>query len=1054
MADPYSGKNTPSPKGAEAEGIEPLVSAGLTFEDMVRDLGVGVFICNKNGEIAYVNDGLCRMLEMGSADLLQRPVPELAHPDSRPEFQKHMEICRGGEKGSFEARLSARDGRSVPAILSHCPLMSKDGYHGGFSVVMDISDRVRAEANLAESEKRYRQVLENANECILVIQDGLTKMFNRKCVELSGYPAEEIGSRSFVEFLHEDDRELAVTRHYQRLAGDPVPGIYPLRVVDAEGRVRWTDLHSVRIEWENRPATLNFLNEITERRQMEDILRKQEARYEELVRRAPAAILELDLRTGRFLSVNEATCLLTGYSAEELLGMPAIQVFGELSKGEHRERFVAAGRGEKIPHAWKYQIRRKDGSHLWALVNISIEHQHGKPAICRVVGHDITELKLAEDLTMMQKNLSASLALTSDLSEALSLILNAALSLETLDNGGIYVMDQQAGGFVLTAYRGLTEAFAEKVRFYPADSKPLRILTTGKVLYEEYDEIRPPDDPVRKAEGLSCLVSFPILYEGKLVAALNLGSHVYREIPELVRNSIGALVSQLGGVLARIKAQEKLAESEEKYRLLVENATDIICIVLEGKIRFANKVAFDILGYSEAELIGMDYLDLLEPEEKELARKRYDRRVSGELNGRTFSYGFRTKTGELRLAELKGGAITWQDRPALLLVIRDVTEQRKLEEHLAQARRMEAVGTLAGGIAHDFNNLLMAVQGNVSLMLLSTPQGHPDHPRLRNIESCVASGTKLTRQLLGFAKGGHYEVKPCDMNRLLRSSAAMMARVNKNVRVHEDLAANLSAATADPGQMEQVIVNLLVNAFQAMEGGGELFLTSQNIELSSTNVGDLSLAPGRYVRISITDTGPGMEPEVKRRIFEPFFTTKGQGKGVGLGLAVSYGIVQGHRGNIHVYSEPGQGSTFSIYIPASDAPAAAEEEKGRAPTRMSGNILLVEDEENVREVSSSMLHELGFTVICASCGAEAVAAFSREPETFTLVVLDLVMPGMSGQKTYERLREIKKDVKVLLASGYSVDGTASSLLAAGCAGFIQKPFDLSELSSKIAQVLG
>ncbi|MBW1681120.1 MAG: response regulator, partial [Deltaproteobacteria bacterium] len=377
----------------------------------------------------------------------------------------------------------------------------------------------------------------------------------------------------------------------------------------------------------------------------------------------------------------------------------------------------------------------------------------------------------------------------------------------------------------------------------------------------------------------------------------------------------------------------------------------------------------------------------------------------------------------------------------------------RLEAQLQHAQKMEAVGTLAGGIAHDFNNLLMGIQGYTSLMLLKIDSKHPHYQKLRNIEKYVQSGAELTKQLLGFARGGKYDVKPTEINELLRLTSRMFGRTKKEIRIHEDYAPDLWAVEVDQGQIQQVLLNLLVNAWQAMPGGGDLYLKTRNVTLGATSASGFSVRPGAYVKISVQDTGIGMDENIRRRIFEPFFTTKEIGRGTGLGLASAYGIIQNHGGIIDVFSEEGTGSTFEIYLPATVKPVTAEESASQQILEGPETVLLVDDEEMVIEVGSEILKELGYEVLVARSGREALEIYARNANRIDMVVLDMIMPDMGGGQTYDRLKELDPNVKVLLSSGYSEDGEAGEILKRGCNGFIQKPFDIKSLSEKLRGIL-
>ncbi|MBN2467446.1 MAG: response regulator [Deltaproteobacteria bacterium] len=385
----------------------------------------------------------------------------------------------------------------------------------------------------------------------------------------------------------------------------------------------------------------------------------------------------------------------------------------------------------------------------------------------------------------------------------------------------------------------------------------------------------------------------------------------------------------------------------------------------------------------------------------------------------------------------------------------ELTEEKrkKLEATLQQAQKLRAIGTLAGGIAHDFNNLLMGIQGHATLMLLDANPGHPNYEHLKTIEEIVERAALLTRQLLGFARGGKYEVKSTGLNALLGKSAQMFGRTRKEITIHENLEPDLWPVEIDRGQIEQVLLNLFINASEAMPRGGSLFLSTENRTLDENYIKPFYVKVGNYVKMSITDTGVGLDAETRQRVFEPFFSTKEGGSGVGLGLASAYGIVKNHGGIINVYSEKEKGSTFTVYLPASDQPVISEKKTEKTVVKGIETILLVDDEDMIIEVGEGLLMALGYTVIVARSGSEAIERYRQNRDRIAMVIFDMIMPDMDGEQTYEMLKTINPAVKTILSSGYSMNGQANRIIKQGCEGFLQKPFDLRQLSLKIREVL-
>jgi len=390
-------------------------------------------------------------------------------------------------------------------------------------------------------------------------------------------------------------------------------------------------------------------------------------------------------------------------------------------------------------------------------------------------------------------------------------------------------------------------------------------------------------------------------------------------------------------------------------------------------------------------------------------------------------------------------------------IYRDITEKKKLEAQLQYSQRMEAIGTLAGGIAHNFNNLLMGIQGNASLMLLETDSDHPNYERLNNIEKLIQSGSKLTSQLLGYARGGRYEVKPISFNQIVKETSDTFDITKKDITVHQELDKDLFGIIADQGQIEQVLLNIYVNAADAMPQGGDLFLKTVNVTHEDMKDKPYEPKPGNYALLTVRDTGVGMDKKTLDRIFDPFFTTKGLAKGTGLGLASVYGIIKAHGGYIDVDSKKGHGTTFYVYLPATKAEGIAQRAESESIVEIlkgKETALLVDDEDMVLDVGQDLLKHLGYKVLIASGGKEALEIYEKNKEKIDIVILDMIMPVIGGGEAYDRMKEINPEVKVLLSSGYSINGQATEILRRGCDGFIQKPFTMKELSQSIREVLG
>jgi PAS domain S-box-containing protein len=510
-------------------------------------------------------------------------------------------------------------------------------------------------------------------------------------------------------------------------------------------------------------------------------------------------------------------------------------------------------------------------------------------------------------------------------------------------------------------------------------------------------------------------------------------------------------------ITERKTSEEELRASEEKYRVLVESLPQGVVILQDEELVFASPGMWKLL---QAEV---DH-DQVERGIRQFVAKAQQDRVLDlrrrRLRGQPavpaqFPLNLHRADGTEFPVEISYLAVQWHGRPAAQVVITDISERIQLQEQLGQTEKMQAIGTLAGGIAHDFNNLLTGILGNASMIQLLSTVGGDVHQCAEIIERAALKAAELTGNLLGFARTDKPVAVAVDVQPILRDVVALLAHgMEPEIEVVQQAPAAPVRALGDPGQLQQLIMNLAVNARDAMPTGGRLTFRVEVKDLQDSRFADRALTPGPYVLLSVRDTGTGIDAGVKERIFEPFYTTKETGKGTGMGLAVVYGIVRNHGGAIGVETEVGTGSVFHVALPAAtDARAMEGEARRGAIVPGTGTILVVDDEEVVRDTLGQMLTELGYEVILAENGEEALEVYAQQREGIDLVLLDVSMPIMGGRECFEALEALDPEVRAVLSTGHVLDEEALATLTEGMRGFVHKPYVLEALSWAIAEAM-
>jgi two-component system cell cycle sensor histidine kinase/response regulator CckA len=509
----------------------------------------------------------------------------------------------------------------------------------------------------------------------------------------------------------------------------------------------------------------------------------------------------------------------------------------------------------------------------------------------------------------------------------------------------------------------------------------------------------------------------------------------------------------------RWHAEAALRASEERFRALVENSSDALLLIdAEGRISYLTPSSERHLGWPSKQMVGRSIFDFIHPDDRELVTTRMAEMLSNPLRSVSQEVRFKHSDGDWRIMEGLGvNRLSDPSVGAIVINARDITERRKLEEQLRHAQKMEAVGQLAGGVAHDFNNLLTAILGYCSLMLDDVPDGDPIRQDLIEIQSAGERAASLTRQLLAFSRRQMLQPQIVDINTVVKQLEKLLRRlISEDVELVTVLASDLLMVRVDPASVEQILVNLAVNARDAMPLGGQLTIETANVEIDEAYVvTHVVMEPGQYVMMAVGDTGCGMDAATRARVFEPFFTTKEQGKGSGLGLATVYGMVKQSGGYIWVYSEPEHGTVFKVYLPQAQTGAVPSSiSTGKTSETAHGweTVLLVEDEDAVRALAREVLRRHGYVVLEAKHGVDALRVAERHADDIHLMITDVVMPHMSGRETAERLCTVRPKMKVLFMSGYTDHALMHRELPPGDA-FLQKPFTPEVFAHKVRQVL-
>ena len=849
---------------------------------------------------------------------------------------------------------------------------------------------------------------------------------NPAICRMLGYSRDQL-VRMRVDDIHPAADWPRVLETFKRQVASRVPLSEEIPCVRSDGTVFVADVAACGVALRGRMVALGLFRDVTDRRRAEETLRESEARYRAIVEAQTELVVRF-LPDCTLTFVNEAYCRYFQAPAERLLGAS----FLPLIPPEDREAAAARLARMTSEHPVVEHDHRAvvpPGEVRWMhWINRGVFDEGGRLVEVQAVGRDITDRRRTEDALRQSE-------------ASYREIFNAV-------NDCLFVHDIQTGD-VLDFNRRAAQVYGYRPDETGLLNVQFRLAAEPPYSYE--DQMR----WIRKAAQ-----GGPQLFEW---LATDRHSRRFWVEVSLKRASIGGrdcLLAVLRDIADRKQAEEALRRSEENYRLLFEQTIDGIVVVADGKIVRSNEAFAATYRMALADVLGKPIVELIHPDERDICLERIGAILAGgSPSGTGRRYRVLRGDGTVGVVEIRSRRILWEGKPAVQAIGRDVTQRMQLEKELQQALKMEAVGQLAGGIAHDFNNLMTGILCHAGLLKTGTPSADEVRETADLIEGAARRAAELTSQLLGFARGGKHQDVPVDLNATIETSVRLLSRsLDPRIRVRTEFRDTAAYTRGDPVQMEQVVLNLAMNARDAIPDGGEMTFATHCRDVPEEACGGRPrAAPGRYVVLEVKDTGGGIPKELLGRIFEPFFTTKPQGKGTGMGLAMVYGIVRNHGGWVEVVSEPGRGTTFQVFLPAAGPPAGGElplvATDLRAPPGV-GRILVVDDEKVVRDVVARMLRALGYDVVTAADGRQAVEYYRQFGQDVSLVIIDMLMPGMDGRACFAALRQVNSDVKAILSTGWGTGTTVRDVLGDGMRGLVQKPFQASVLAEAVRRALG
>jgi PAS domain S-box-containing protein len=897
---------------------------------------------------------------------------------------------------------------------------------GILGVSRDVTDRKRAGEDLRASEERFRQLSTAAFEGIAISDQGVVLDGNPQLAAILGCDLDEMIGRPVMDFIAPESLEL-VKEHtrsgyegrYEHFMRRKDGSIFP---AEAQGRA---------MPWKDRMVRVTALRDITDQKRMEEERRAGEDKFAKAFHYSPIAMSISTLKESRYLDVNAELIQMTEWSREEMIGHTGLEL-GIWVEPNQQAAILERLREQGFVHNEEHPIRTKTGKVLTVLLSYQNIVVNDEPCVL-LSGIDITARKQMEE------------ALRENESRYRNVIENIQDIFYRTDKDGIVIMASPSAVYFL-GYDSLDEIIGKSISNFwkePQRQAELirRVRAEGPVTDYEVT--------AKKKDGSLLLVSTSCAF--------------YRDETGKVLGIEGIIRD----ITQRKRAEEALRESEERYRALAEGTSEAVLLRnSDGRIVYTNPAAVTLLHAAKTEdLLGHNYLDFVHPDDREESAIRISRTLTEGLPALRREHRLIALAGQVVQVESTGLPLIHQGQQHILGVFHDITERKKsekeknaLQAQLQQAQKMEAIGTLAGGIAHDFNNILAAIMGYAELAGLDIPEGCKARHNLDQSMKSAHRAKDLVQQILSFSRQGKQERKPLDIGPITKEVLKLLrASLPATIEIRQEIEKGLGTIKADPTQIHQVLMNLCTNAGHAMgDHGGVLEVSLNKVTLTAGESARLAeIEPGPYVRLRVRDTGQGIPSEVLKRIFDPYFTTKAPGKGTGLGLAVVHGIVKSYGGGIGVSSEVGKGSTFDIYFPWENEVGALSETEKADPLLLGGGerLLFVDDEQAIVEVSREILEHLGYEVVVRTSSVEALELIKKTPDWFDLLVTDMTMPNMTGDRLAKEVLEVRPELPIILCTGFSEHISAERAKALGIREFVLKPLVIRELAQAIRWAL-